>query len=158
MKIKVVVSLLIGMLFFINGFHQLWSLFFSAESLEITRGNVWSGFYIPFLDKVSQWLYLISCLGFAGLILASVVGFQTCKKLQLSKHNVTLAFLFAYIINKPIISGFLFFGYRNSLFENFSMHVLFLANFFLSVLTGTVFLILPLYIKYFKFANPGGTA
>ena len=158
MKIKVVASLLIGMLFFINGFHQLWALFFSAESLEVTRGKGWWSFYNPFLDNISQWLYLISSLGLIGLLLASIIGVKICKKLQLPEHLVSVSFVVAYIINKPIVSDFHFFDYRNTLFLNVSMHLLFLANFLLAVLLGTVFLLLPLYFKYFKYANSGGTA
>ena len=84
MKIKIVISLVIGMLFFINAFDQLWWVFYSVENLEAIRKGGWFSYYNPVLDEISRWLFLISALGFIGLILASIIGLKTCKKLQIS--------------------------------------------------------------------------
>ena len=158
MKIKVIISWLIGALFYINGFNYLWVLFFPAEALEIIRqGNTYSFWKTP-IDTISNLLYFISVLGLIGLIAASLINYWLSKKLKLSIFYVIIVFVIAYFINKPFIGSFQFFGYHTQLLKNASMHILFVTNFFIAILIGTAFLIFPLYFRYFKLANPGAAA
>jgi hypothetical protein len=156
LKTAVIFSLLIGALFYINGFDYLWSFFFSADDLEVIRkGGSWF-FSVPFFDRVSHALYFISLLGLIGLLLATIISYRVCKKLELAKFNVVIVFLLAFLINKPLMDNFRFFGYKNALFLNFSMHVYFLTNFLIAIVIGSAFLFLPLYFHVLKFANRGG--
>ena len=157
MEIKVIISWLIGSLFYINGFNYLWALFFPSGDLEIIRQGGYYSFWNTRIDTISSWLYFISALGLIGLISASVINYLVSKKLKVSAFYVIIVFVIAYFINKPLMSNFQIFGYHNSLFKNASMHVFFVVSFFIVIMIGTIFLIFPLYFRYFKFANPGGT-
>jgi hypothetical protein len=146
-----------GSLFYINGCNHLWSFFFSSADLEVirTRRGWWS-FLLPTFDQISHVLHFITFFGFIGLVIAGIVNWCICKRKGYSVINTIVAFISAFFLNGIFIGDFIFLKADNNLFANLSMHTYFLTNIALALLIGSIFLIFPLYLRYFKLANPGG--
>jgi hypothetical protein len=143
-------------LFYINGANVLWTFLVPAQHLEVIRKGGWWSFYFPMFDSISFKLHFITFFGLLGLMVATVVSYWICKKRNDSIWNVVIVFVLAFFLNSLFIGDFRFFNYKSPLFENVSMHVYYLTQLILALLVGTAFLLFTLYLKYFKFANPGG--
>jgi hypothetical protein len=153
----VLISQLIGSLFYINGCNHLWSFFFPSADLEVIRtGRGWWTFLLPTFDQISHVLHFITIFGFIGLVTAGIVNWCICKRKGYSVINAVVAFVTAFLLNGIFIGDLLFFKPDHNFFANFSMHTYFLFNIALALLIGSMFLIFPIYLRYFKIGNRGG--
>ena len=135
----------------------MWTLFFPSSSLEVIRARSgWWTFALPSFDRISYFLQFITCFGLIGLVIAGIINWSICRRKEYSVLNAAVAFISAFFLNKVFIGDLLFFEPYNDLFVNYNMHIYFLTNLTLAFLFGTIFLLFPLYLRYFKFANPGG--
>jgi len=135
----------------------LWTFFFPSSSLEVIRARSgWWTFVLPAFDRISYFLQFITFFGLIGLVIAGIISWSICRRRGYSVMNAAVAFISAFFLNKIFIGDLQFFEPENDLFANYNMHIYFLTNLVLAVLIGTIFLLFPLYLRYFKYANPGG--
>ncbi|HYH16070.1 MAG TPA: hypothetical protein VD794_12650 [Flavisolibacter sp.] len=158
MKLPVLFFQLVGSLFFINGFNPVWAFFVPANNLEMFRGQGRSNIYFTGFEQFSFLLDFISPFGLLGLIIASLVSYWVCKRRNYRKLHVLAVFVLAFLLNRIFIGDLQFFNYNSELFKAVSMHIYFLVHMLLALLIGLAFLLFPLWLRYFRYANPGGVA
>jgi hypothetical protein len=152
MKLKIIISLLIGALFYMAAFNQLWIFFIQGNADQIvSHTSSWSIYY-AFPEPFSRLFYFINPLRLGGLILAGIIAYLICKRLQLSRINLLPVLVMALVINKLFLQTQGIFHYGR--FSTPTDQLLyFLLRFVLLTLAGTVFMVLPLYFRHFRYAN-----
>ena len=155
MKVKIIISFVIGSLFYVSAFNHLWIFCISDDAFQMTRKTSSWSIYYDFPEPFSTLFSFINPLQFAGLIVAIIIAWFICRRLQVSRVNLLALFIIALLISKLFLQRPGPFSYDSFPTTN-GPSAWFILRFLLLALAGTLLLVLPLYFRYFKYANPGG--